>query len=129
MLNDVVTTALGLVVGVLTGYYFEWRSSRSTRAQNIELENKLRVLRESIYSVNARDPADSIDSSVSVPKDLEQQLWQWLQDFQGPDGTIQRTRVFDRFSGLGYNANEVMAALTRLDEQGYVDMGEEIRVQ
>jgi hypothetical protein len=126
LLNDVFTTILGLVVGLLTGYYFEWRNSSATRAQNLELETKLRLLRESIYSVSARD--DGAARSDGDPE-LSGQLLRWLREYQGPDGKMARTRVFERFSSLGFTGSEVMAALAKLDEQGHVDVGEEIQVR
>ncbi len=127
MLHDAATTAVGLVVGLLTGYFFEWRNSKSTREYNVELEAKLRVLRESIYSIGRGPSHDHVASDEKV--DLEEEVHRWLVAYQGPDGTIPRVRVLRRFLDNGHAAEHINAALVKLDERGVLRLGEMIEVQ
>ena len=124
MLSIVISIATSLVAGAITGYWFERRQSRATRQHNAELEHKLRALREGIYSVGR----GSALASPQVSGNLEDRVNEWILNFQGPDGTVSRHRVAQRFLSEGESLEQILAALVRLDERGTIKYGEEIRI-
>lgn len=114
---DVVTAVIGLVVGLMTGYFFEWRNSRETRRHNAELQWQLRTLRESIYSVGrgiSQEEGRALDSATELPH----RLFTWLREYQGPDGRIHRSRVLSQFLEAGHTRREITVSLQGLADGG-----------
>jgi hypothetical protein len=128
VVGDVIANVVALIAGIATGYYFEWRGDRATRAQNAELQEKLRALRESIYALGADHAPDQAIDARLIGDDLVEEIQRWIREYQGPDGTISRLRVVRRFLDHGYPADQVMAALAKLDEREAITLGEVIQL-
>lgn len=54
MITEVINVFVGPVIGLLSGYFFERRATRSARAHNEELERELAELRHSVLSIGWR---------------------------------------------------------------------------
>ena len=126
MLNDAINIFAGLVVGLVTGYYFEWRTTKNTRMENAELHSKLRMLREGIYSVGR---GAEQQAGPAQRGSLEDEVLRWVLAYQGPDGKISQARVVRRFLDEGFGTDQVRAALVKLDESGVIIVGDVIEVQ
>ncbi len=127
MSSFIITTVVSLMLGVLTGYYFERRASKEIRNRGLMLEEKLRVLRESIYAIGRGDSDHKLQDGKVLP-DLEDEVGKWLKSYQGPDGTIPRARVIQKFLEGGFTGAQINAALVQLDERGVIAFGDVIEV-
>jgi len=67
VISELVTTLIGLVLGLLTGFFFERRATKSAKAQNTELRHQLEVLKATVYSLGG-DPASRV--ADPLPTDL-----------------------------------------------------------
>jgi len=120
MWHDVATTALGVVFGLLSGFYFERRNTKSTREHNAELERDLASLRNSIYSVGGT--TDRISRPAASTEDsLVADVHQRARNTQGPDGRASRTQLTSHFLAQGRSAQDVDAAISALCERGQLD--------
>jgi hypothetical protein len=117
-----ITTSIGLIIGLVTGFYFERRQTRSAREQNKELEGELQELEEelaavrtSVYSIGAdpRNEAPSM-SSGGLPDDVEA----WARSTQNAEGRLSRTLLTSHFFGLGHKAEDIDEAIRELCSSG-----------
>lgn len=123
MTDITITAVVGLALGLVTGYFFEWRNSRATRRHNQELQEQLFRLRESIYAVGR----GGTERSADPPRDrtFHEALFAWVHQYQGPDGRLLASRVYSRFIEDGIPAEEVATALAQLSSNGRLKMDNE----
>lgn len=117
MIEASVTTFLGLVLGLVTGFYFERRATLSAQAQTEDLRRQLREMRESIYSVGGTVPAEQAQHAIPTPSAAEE-IYRWVSQVQDPSGKVPRERVTARFRGSGMRREEIDAALSVLISEG-----------
>jgi len=118
VLGDLINTVVGLVLGLLSGYYFERRSSRSSREHAAELERELESLRASIYTVGGvaereREPVNP-DPHPSLLRDLHLRA----RHTQGADGRANRSQLVSHFCAMGHRKHEVEQAVDKLCHDG-----------
>ncbi|MCF6389365.1 hypothetical protein L2K20_20525 [Mycobacterium sp. MBM] len=115
MWGDVLNTAVGLVLGLLSGFYFERRSTKSAREHAGELERELEALRASIYTVGGSVSGSLRGSAEAVGKDaLLADLHDRARLTQGADGRTSRARLAAHFCALGHPKSNVDKAIETL---------------
>jgi len=129
MLEATVNTFIGLVLGLITGWYFERRATLSAKAQAEDLRNQLRELRESIYSVGAKVPAER-PKQASISSSHADQIYQWAGQVQDASGKVPRANVALKFMTTGLRRKEVNDAIDLLITQGrFKPDGEHLEVK
>ena len=114
MWANVINTAVGLVVGLATGFYFERRSSKATRQQNKDLETELASLRTSVYSVGAHIPDRQVQpAKVEDLRDLVLARARATQDSQG---RLSQTLLTSYLFARGHRSDAVQQAINELCE-------------
>ena len=119
MWGDVINTVVGLVLGLMSGFYFERRSSKSAREHAAELERELNALRASIYTVGGGSSERT--PQVELPRhphDLAGDLHARARQTQGADGRTSRSRLAAHFYGLGHPKRDVDTAISELCQSG-----------
>lgn len=122
MIAMLANTAVSLLLGMATGYFFEFRSSKKMRNENIELNEKLRTLRESIYSIGRGD--QPVRTTVPARTEIESVMEQWVIANQGPDGTVKQKRIVEKFLGMGYELRQINVEIGKMQERGYLISGQ-----
>ncbi len=110
MLRDLLNTVIGLVVGLLSGFFFERRATRSARAHAEELEQELSELRHSILSVGGSLP-ERRDRDVVPKGDLIAQVRQRALSVQNSEGRVSRSALTTYMLAQGHSAVEVDEAI------------------
>ncbi|WP_156432620.1 hypothetical protein [Mycobacterium sp. M26] len=114
--HDVVTTVLGVVFGLLSGFYFERRNTKSAQAHNAELERELASLRSSIYNIGGEERLP--DSKTSFDEALVGLVHRRARNIQGVDGQTSRLQLRSHFCAQGYSAKDVDDAIGELCDRG-----------
>jgi hypothetical protein len=126
-LADVVNVALSLVLGLLTGYYFERRASRGTRIQNEELKKQVNQLRELVLSLGGSPPSQNVSAGAA---DIDDNLLNWAKRSQGPNGLTRTSRLIEYFIQRGSARADVLASIDRLEVAGLIEHhGEWIKIK
>lgn len=115
MIGEVISAILGLVSGLLTGFYFERRMTKSAEAQNKELRNQLDALRGTVYSLGG-DP-DSKEGTQLEP-DLLTAVRTRALVTQDASGKVGRLELIAHFIGCGVDRAEAEAAIAQLCTTG-----------
>lgn len=133
MLIDLLNTAIGLVLGLVTGFYFEHRSSSETRRHNAELEERLKTLkaeaeqhtrqledqlaklRVGVYSVSG----SAIEERRADREDgeLRGAVLARARQVQDAQGRVSRTLLTAHFFARGNRPGDVDDAITSLCEE------------
>ena len=71
---NIINTAVGLAVGLVTGFCFERRSTQSTCEHNREFEAEIASLRTSIYSVGGGTASPLPEPEPAPSQPLSQQV-------------------------------------------------------
>jgi hypothetical protein len=121
VIRDLITSAVGIIVGVLTGYYFEHRSTKAARAQNDELKRQLQELRETVYSLGG-----SSGTTVEIPPsgDLVSDVLRWASTVQDPSGRVAKSQLMTHFIESGKAKADVDDALNRLSTAGSIRLAD-----
>jgi hypothetical protein len=125
-INDIVMTVVGIVVGLLTGYYFENRYTREARSQNEDLRRQVRELGELLLSLGAGHLNASHRSTppAAVDQDRANEILQWARRVQDPSGHVVLSRLIEHFLQHGATRSQVEEALDRLVTAGLVRVKE-----
>lgn len=115
MIAAIVNVSIGILVGLLTGYYFDRRSSRSARKHNIELQRDLDALRNSVYSMGG-EAAHKVISIATV--DLPVQVHRRAQSTQDSEGRVPTAHLVSHFVAQGHGRSHVEAAINELCVSG-----------
>jgi uncharacterized protein YneF (UPF0154 family) len=123
MVLDIVNGAVGLVVGMLagllTGYFFERRATKAAEGENARLRAELSALRESVYTVGAdRHHRTQYDHH---PLELPEELKTWLHSRQDAEGKVALSRTVAEFMTRGFSQHEVHEALSGLCASGSIE--------
>lgn len=124
MWQDIINTGIGLIFGLLSGFYFERRNNKATRQHNAELERELAALRSSIYTVGGSIPEKTIPLPTRVaangddPDPLIERVHDRARQTQGADGRTSRTQLIAHFSAMGHPKVDVDSAISSLCERG-----------
>lgn len=118
MWANIINTAVGLAVGLVTGFYFERRSTQSTREHNRELEAEIASLRTSIYSVGRGTPSPLPEPDPAPSQPLAEQVLFKARAIQNADGRLSRTLLTSHFFARGCRASDVDGAIRQLCESG-----------
>lgn len=116
MISEVITTLVGIALGLLTGFYFERRATRSAEAQNKELRHQLDVLRATVYSLGG-DPDSK--AGPQPPTDLLAAVRARALATQDASGRVGRRELIAHFLEQGVDVGDVEAALTQLCVTGF----------
>jgi uncharacterized protein YneF (UPF0154 family) len=112
----IANLALGILIGVLTGFFFERRATKSVQAHNAELEVELDALRSSIYSMGGR-PAAPKQAATVVPE-FEQAVKYYAVSTQDSSGRVQIGAIVSHFMSKGHPKDEIDAAVQRICDGG-----------
>ncbi|RUP32973.1 MAG: hypothetical protein EKK51_07595 [Mycolicibacterium sp.] len=118
MWTDVINTAVGGVIGLASGFYFERRSSRAAREHTAELERELAILRASIYTVGGNATTERIPLSKDGGGSLAAAIRKRAVQTQDASGRTSRTQLVSHFCGLGHRKNDVDEAIGALCADG-----------
>ena len=116
MWTDIINTAIGLVVGLVTGFFFERRSTRAAREQNRQLEEELAALRTSVYSVGATIPEPKLDRGPD--ESLPDAVLSRARSIQDAQGRLSKTLLTSYFFGRGHRSDDVELAIQQLCASG-----------
>lgn len=108
---------VGLLLGLLTGFFFEHRATKVARAQNEDLRHELEVLRASVYSLGG-DPEPDRRPTIQPAADPLADVRSRALVTQDASGRVRRLELVAHFIERGANANDVQAALAHLLETG-----------
>ena len=112
--SDVVNALVRLVVGVLSGFYFERRATKAARADADNLRRQLGELREGVYGrVEAPRPKPVDDA-------LPERVHAWILRFLGPDGRVSKGKLVGHFASQGHSNAELERAIQALTDQNRV---------
>ncbi|MCG5431988.1 YhcB family protein [Mycobacterium sp. MYCO198283] len=130
MLHDFISTVLGLIVGLVTGFYFERRATKSALTQNRMLERELDQLRTSIYSVGGVEAITDPVVEQSPTEPLETLVHDRARRTQNAEGRLRRSSLTSYFLGHGHSVDDVEAAIMALQNSGRIrDEGKWIAVR
>lgn len=111
MATEVLSIVVGMVLGLLTGFYFERRATRAAEAQNKELRHELDSLRSTVYSLGG-DP--DLGATDHQPPDLLTAVRTRALATQDATGRIRRREIIAHFVEKGANSGDVEIALAEL---------------
>lgn len=114
-MTEVISTIVGLVVGLLTGFYFESRATKSAEKQNKQLRHELEVLRSTVYSLGG-DP--DARSAARPTHDLVSAVRTRALGTQDASGRVGRRELIAHFIERGVSVGEVEAAVAQLCTAG-----------
>jgi len=109
--NEVISAVVGLISGLLTGFYFERRSTKSAEAQNKELRHELGVLRATVCSLGG-DP--DLREAPQLTPDLLAAVRARALVTQDASGKVGRLELSAHFIGRGVDASEVEEVIAQL---------------
>ncbi|HZI40005.1 MAG TPA: hypothetical protein VFF24_17040 [Acidimicrobiia bacterium] len=114
MTAEMVNAVLGLLVGLVTGFFFEHRSKRALQHQNEELEQELELLRHSVYSMGG-----SMQRPPSAPpsEDLAQRVYRRAVDTQDSRGRVSIPGLIVHFTASGVPSSEVEDVIATLCQE------------
>jgi hypothetical protein len=119
IVSAVIGLATGLVAGLLTGFYFERRSTLNIRRQNQELGRQLSALRTILYSIGA--PQAKIEEHVERENsDLTSRVTARALATQDATGRVRSHELVAYFVEKGERVADIEAALHSLCTVGRV---------
>jgi hypothetical protein len=111
-MSEAVSAAIGLVIGVVTSWFFERRATKAARLENEVLKRELESLREGLYTVGA--PVPEVSSPLQRPHDLSGEIFNWVRHHQDVERRVSRHEVMGYFFAAGYSADEIGRSLDSL---------------
>lgn len=115
MASQVVNILAALVVGLLSGYFFERRAAKEARKRTAELEEELESMRHSVYSMGGTIASPDI---ALTHDDLAERVKRRAIANQNSEGKIGKSVLVTYFLEQGYGAAEVNGAIAELHSQG-----------
>ena len=116
MMSEVITTSIGLFAGVLTGFYFEGRTTKATEAQNSELRRQLDILRAAVFSMGA-DP-DTLVVDHQHVSNLRAEVEARARSTQDASGKVDRQKLVAYFVSSGSTSAATEAAISEICSAG-----------
>lgn len=117
-LAEIVTEAInvlaGLVIGVVTGFFFERRATLAARKENEKLKSELAALKDSVYNMRSVEP----EKRQKTMSELESLLQKRAREIQDADGKILLSRLVSDFVCKGFSSSEVRAAIDVCQKSG-----------
>ena len=113
-LEAVITTLVGLVLGVITGFYFERRAAAATRQENRRLVAQLKDLRTTVLSLGGVERLNL----PAVDHGLADNLYRRAMEVQGPAGQVRASDLVAFAVGEGHPASQAEQALAGLIGSG-----------
>lgn len=107
--------AIGIFVGLATGFWFERRATKAAHAQNEELQRELVSVRHSVYTMGG---AAQGKREVSTPKDIVELVLQRARAFQDPEGRLVKGILISYFIGMGHSAQEIEETIDKICTNG-----------
>jgi uncharacterized membrane-anchored protein YhcB (DUF1043 family) len=124
VLIEVVNSLAGLVIGLVTGYYFERRATKAAKAENGVLQTEIDKLRLDLVGGRAL-----VSTPVSVPASLLDQVMHDARRHQGGNGRLRIAELRSLLIDRGHSSALIDAAITELERSGsLVRLGSEMRV-
>lgn len=123
MVSDVVNNMLALVVGLVTGFYFERRSTKVAQRQALESEVIANELREDLRNTRLQllgrhGSVDVVDTSVEPA--AKQVVLAVIREFQDASGKTSVAIVRNQMTVRGLDASALGAILDLLVSSGEV---------
>jgi uncharacterized protein YneF (UPF0154 family) len=113
MWRDIINTAMGLAVGLITGFFFERRATRVARDQNRQLEKELESVRHSVYSMGG--PATAEEAPIHAPSpNLQTLVRRKANSLQDVGGRVARTHLATSLLEVGHHPDDIENAITEL---------------
>jgi len=121
--SEIVTSMIGLVVGVLTALYFERRALKAAQAEARLLRSELDTLRASILSVGGSQhsstrPTEPDDKDVNL-------VLVWLRSVQDAEGRVSRMNAYSHLIRSGYTRDSIDNILGHLVDSRSITMTSE----
>lgn len=121
MIRELINIAIALALGLLTGFYFEHRSTVAARNRSDELQlhsdqlqYELDSLRHSIYSMGGQEPKLRTPANV----DLRQLVLRRALDTQNADGRVHVDLLRSHFGGRGEDVRAIDKAISEICDDG-----------
>lgn len=112
---DLLNVTVGLIIGLITGFYFERRTTKTALAQNKELQRELESVRHSVYSMGGNIPKTEAND---VNEELIDLVRKRALAIQGPEGKLVKGVLVSYFVGRGYKTSEIVEVIERLCSTG-----------
>ena len=115
-MSEIVTTTIGLAFGLLTGFYFERRTNKSTKAQNNQLRRQLDALRAIVHSLGGNP--DAAAGPRGMPPDLPADVQARARATQDASGRVKRGELVSYFVSRGVEVDDVESAISQVCSGG-----------
>lgn len=113
-LVELINLAVGLIVGLATGFYFERRNARDARVAKQELQDQLARLRSTVLSMGATQTV----TKERQLTDIESALLNRALSTQDPSGRVRRSELVAYLMEEGFSRSQIDEAMVRLVESG-----------
>ena len=133
-MHDVVTTAIALVIGLATGYFFERRSTNEAKRRGEELaaelehvNQELTKFRHGLLSVGGQVDRSHVPSDRH--RDVTAELRARALSIQDPGGLVSRQLLASHFLQQGMSRKAIDESIQALVEAGnFREDGRSLRV-
>lgn len=115
MLVGVLNVAGGLVVGLLTGYFYERRATNAARLHGKKLASDLAELRHAVLSVGGTEP---IRSAVAIDGAFPDLVRKRAVQTQNSEGRVQTGTLIAYFLAHGHPRDHIDSAVAELVTSG-----------
>lgn len=124
MWSDVINNVIALVLGVVTGLYFERRATKQARrdadeatAHNVELQETLRNLRAELVTRSSVPPSQQRATSGD-PADLADRALSYARECQDASGRIRSSTLRNGLIARGFAVADADLAIGILADRG-----------
>jgi uncharacterized protein YneF (UPF0154 family) len=114
-LKGVLTELASLIVGLVTGFFFERRATNRTRRENEGLMRQISVLKTSVFSLGGK-PSEA--EAGSPPRDLAGLVTERAMATQDPAGRVSRRALVAHLLEQGHADRDIEASISSLCETG-----------
>ena len=129
VLSFVTALGIGLVGGLMTGFYFERRAVRQSKRDNEEFQRQISVLRTMLSNLGVQH-----QSVVGKPRtlvddlDLASRVTARAQKMQDPSGRVHRPELIAYFVERGANPSDVEAVISSMSAVGAKEEGQWLKL-
>lgn len=114
MIPFFINTVASLLVGVISGFFFERRATQAARAYSDQLEQELSYLRHSVLSVGGSPK----DAGRHEDSDIESLILRYANSIQDVEGRVRKSAIMTHFTALGHSSQTINSAIEMLYTSG-----------
>jgi uncharacterized protein YneF (UPF0154 family) len=116
MVALLVSSLVSLVIGVLTGLFFERRSTRAEQRKSEALRQELASLRHSVYSMGGQDAGPSKVPPLAT-EEVKVAVLERALAVQDSAGRVNTTALASDLVSQGYRPADVQQAIEMICEE------------